>query len=724
MEITHSEVFSNGNGGGSNLGSLLRLFKSDHFDAWMAISYLFRYSKQKGVFSYLCNEFYKLSDDDVEFYLAQICSLVVFQPDMQPLFGFLMDKASKSVHFAIKIAWMFSALSEPKNEIISDRCALLRKDTENSTMNQRRPDRPPDENITRDDPEEQMQFAISKIERCDYFKALQNFIEELGNISNRLRIVSAEERTSKLKSELMLLNKKLSETPGIYIPLVSSSHPHCCLVNIPPEESVLLNSRERAPFLIIAEVLESEYPSSCEQLHEYAKEYLKVFERVNNIGGQRGVGRKKIISKFINNGRKIRNQDTNSQNEGSTNIFGKQINSKSLPGESKFTSIREKSISERSPSRPNPKKQKKIIHMKRLSNDNSEKTSETESPVDSVPGSPSLKTSQDDWVVLQSPDEEASSSPRDSNEDETPIEVISTPLKRAHSILYLREKWEEKVERIRSQSPYGSLPNWKLLSLIVKFGDDCRQERMALQLINQFNRILTAAKLPLYLRPYNILVLSPEACIMETITNSMSIHQLKKEHHGLSIAEYFRLKCGGVDSPEYKLAQANFIESTAAYSIVTYLLQLKDRHNGNIMIDSEGHIIHIDFGFMLTNSPGSLNFETSPFKLTQEYIDFIGGIDSAKFQYFKVLVFTGFLEVRKYADRIIGLVEMILQTDCKLPCLVGGPRVVEELKERFVLSYTDRELEDHINSLINQSINNWRTEKYDQYQYLTNGILH
>lgn len=37
---------------------------------------------------------------------------------------------------------------------------------------------------------------------------------------------------------------------------------------------------------------------------------------------------------------------------------------------------------------------------------------------------------------------------------------------------------------------------------------------------------------------------------------------------------------------------------------MTYFMQVKDRHNGNIMIRKDGSIIHIDFGFFMSNSPG------------------------------------------------------------------------------------------------------------------------
>lgn len=73
-----------------------------------------------------------------------------------------------------------------------------------------------------------------------------------------------------------------------------------------------------------------------------------------------------------------------------------------------------------------------------------------------------------------------------------------------------------------------------------------------------------------------------------------------------------------VFNTEQKLitAKSNFIRSLAGSSILTYVLKLKDRHNGNILIDIDGHIIHIDFGFIFGMSPGGINFESSPFKLT------------------------------------------------------------------------------------------------------------
>ena len=70
------------------------------------------------------------------------------------------------------------------------------------------------------------------------------------------------------------------------------------------------------------------------------------------------------------------------------------------------------------------------------------------------------------------------------------------------------------------------------------------------------------------------------------------------------------------------------------------MLCMQDRHNGNILLDDAGRIVHIDFGFMLSNSPGGVNFEAAPFKLTRELLEVLDsnpeGRASATFDYFKV----------------------------------------------------------------------------------------
>jgi phosphatidylinositol 4-kinase len=184
-----------------------------------------------------------------------------------------------------------------------------------------------------------------------------------------------------------------------------------------------------------------------------------------------------------------------------------------------------------------------------------------------------------------------------------------------------------------------------------------------MQLITQFKKIFKDAGLPLFLRPYRILVNSTDSGLIETVTDAISIHQLKRFYtpegnQTIPLAEHFR-RFYGVDTPAYETAVRNFVESLAGYSLVSFLLQIKDRHNGNLMLDSAGHIIHIDFGFMLSNSPGSINAEKVPFKFTQEYLELMGGFGSPNFQYFKSLLLKGYLEARKQSEKIILLVEIM-----------------------------------------------------------------
>lgn len=289
----------------------------------------------------------------------------------------------------------------------------------------------------------------------------------------------------------------------------------------------------------------------------------------------------------------------------------------------------------------------------------------------------------------------------------------------------LGEPWAVKCERLRKASPFGSNPNWRLVSCIVKARDQLRQEMFAQRLIQEFSRVFDRANIPCWLRAYQIISTSSDSGLIETLTDSISIDSLKKHSPNVvTLQDYFVGRFGGRGSHAHKRAVRCFVQSMAGYSVVQYLLNIKDRHNGNLMIDAEGHIIHIDFGFLLSNSPGgNMEFEKSPFKLTNEMVQVMGGTKSGAWKLFRKLCVQGYVEACRYADKIMLMVDIAYPGNESMPCFLQGREyVLENLRNRCGVDLSKKERASRMMKLIDTAHGNWTTKAYDQYQKVSLGI--
>lgn len=84
-------------------------------------------------------------------------------------------------------------------------------------------------------------------------------------------------------------------------------------------------------------------------------------------------------------------------------------------------------------------------------------------------------------------------------------------------VVVFKEGWAEKEARLRSQSSYGHLEGWSLRPVFVKSNDDLRQEQMASQLIKEMATILSDAKIPTWLYPYEILAIDSRSGVIEAV---------------------------------------------------------------------------------------------------------------------------------------------------------------------------------------------------------------
>jgi phosphatidylinositol 3-kinase len=131
---------------------------------------------------------------------------------------------------------------------------------------------------------------------------------------------------------------------------------------------------------------------------------------------------------------------------------------------------------------------------------------------------------------------------------------------------------------------------------------------------------------------YQIIMLSKDLAIIEFIEESITLRMIND--NGYTLQNYI-LNC----NPDMKL---DFIKKTFTYSLAissacSYIIGLGDRHLDNIMINKKGQLFHIDYAYIMENPLTSL-FDLPQIKVTNDIIDFLGGINSVYYAEFKILI--------------------------------------------------------------------------------------
>ncbi|XP_029959095.1 phosphatidylinositol 4-kinase beta isoform X2 [Salarias fasciatus] len=703
---------------------LLRLFESKLFDVSMAISYLHK-SKEPGVQAYIGNRLFSFAHDDVDFFLPQLLNMYIHMDEDvgDAIKPYVVHRCRQSISFSLQCAWLLGAYSSDmhistqrhsrgtklRKLILSDElkpagprvrrdplaltpfCPLTPSSAGPGPLGGEHSLSPSKRTHQRSKSDATVSISLSsnlkrtasnpKVESSqdedsDSSNSLQfdshppvrlapqrEFIKSLMGIGKRLATLpTKEQKTQRLISELSLLNHKLPAR--VWLPTAAFDH-H--VVRVPHTQAVVLNSKDKAPYLIYVEVLECENFETSSVPIRIPENRIRSTRSVENLPDcgmtvDQRAGSFSVVPNYDNDDEAWSVDDI-----GELQVELPEGNTNSCDNISQFSVDSITSL-------------------------------ESKEPVFIAAGDIRRRLSEQ---LAQAP----TTFKRDPEDP---------------SAVALKEPWEEKVRRIREGSPYGHLPNWRLLSVIVKCGDDLRQELLAFQVLQQLKSIWEQERVPLWIKPYKILVLSADSGMIEPVVNAVSLHQVKKQSQ-LFLLDYFLQEHGAPTTEEFLTAQRNFVQSCAGYSLICYLLQVKDRHNGNILLDAEGHIIHIDFGFILSSSPRNLGFETSAFKLTTEFVDVMGGPDGDMFNYYKMLMLQGLIAARKHMDRVLQIVE-IMQQGSQLPCFHGSS-TMRGLKERFHMSLTEEQLQLLVEQLVDGSMRSLTTKLYDGFQYLTNGIM-
>ncbi|KAJ2952563.1 hypothetical protein O0L34_g6885 [Tuta absoluta] len=260
------------------------------------------------------------------------------------------------------------------------------------------------------------------------------------------------------------------------------------------------------------------------------------------------------------------------------------------------------------------------------------------------------------------------------------------------------------------------------ITIILKIGDDLRQDMFTLQMLRIMDRLWKNAGYDFRLNPYNCISMEHGVGMIEVVEKAETVANIQKKsalfNAASSISKTNLLQWLKKDKSENEFNKAveEFTMSCAGYCVATYVLGIADRHPDNIMVKENGQLFHIDFGHFLGKFKHKYGFkrERVPFVLTHDFIYVInkgqrgtGSNEPLNFKIFREHCETAFKILRKHGHLILSLFSMMISTGLQE---LRSEEDLQYLRDTLVMDLSeDRALEHFKVKFIEAMKNSWTT---------------